>query len=64
MTAAYMNSGDLPNLVAAMEAQAAKRGLSADRLALLARLNLGSEKPPVPSSSTSKPTTEGAIFSL
>ena len=41
MTAAYMNSGDLPNLVAAMEAQAAKRGLSADRLALLARLNLG-----------------------
>jgi tetratricopeptide (TPR) repeat protein len=36
-----MNSGDLPNLVAAMEAQAAKRGLSADRLALLARLNLG-----------------------
>jgi tetratricopeptide (TPR) repeat protein len=41
MTAAYMNSGDLPNLVAAMEAQAAKRGLSADRLGLLARLNLG-----------------------
>ena len=41
MAAAYMNSGDLPNLVAAMEAQAAKRGLSADRLGLLARLNLG-----------------------
>jgi len=41
MTIAYMNDGDLPNLVAAMEARFAEYGLSPDRVGLLARLNLG-----------------------
>jgi len=40
MTVAYMNDGDLSNLVAAMEARFAEHGLAPDRVGLLARLNL------------------------
>ncbi len=40
MTVAYMNDGDLSNLVAAMEARFAEHGLAPDRMGLLARLNL------------------------
>ena len=40
MTIAYMNDGNVPELVRSMETKAPKEGLSADRSALLARLTL------------------------
>jgi len=40
MTAAYLNDGNVPALVARMEEQAQKRRLPANRAALLGRLNL------------------------
>lgn len=40
MTAAYLNDGNVPALVARMEKQAEKLGLAPDRAALLGRLNL------------------------
>ncbi|MCS5635627.1 MAG: tetratricopeptide repeat protein [Myxococcota bacterium] len=40
MTAAYLNDGNVPALVARMESQANKHGLTADRAGLLGRLNL------------------------
>jgi len=40
LTVAYMNGGNLPGLIASFEAQKAKTGLSADRMGLLARLQL------------------------
>jgi len=40
MTIAYLNDGNLPRLVEAMEAKGEERGLSADRMGLLGRLNL------------------------
>jgi len=40
ITVAYMNDGNLPGLVEAMEARGEESGVSPDRMGLLARLNL------------------------